>query len=72
MSDPFRVGGYRFDRGRLGLAVVAATVPSAIWILTDILAGHQPNVPIIVLGWLYLLGLLVALSVKGDTGNRNE
>lgn len=67
MSGAFHVRGYRLHRGRLELAVVAATVPSLLWVLTDMIAGGQPDAPVVILVWLFLLGLLVAISVERES-----
>lgn len=66
MSEAFRVRGYRLDRNRLQLAIVAPTVALALWILTDLGSRHQPTIPVAILVWLFGVGLLVALSVERE------
>jgi hypothetical protein len=66
MSEAFRVRGYRLDRNRLQLAIVAPTVALALWILTDLGSRDQPTIPVAILVWLFGVGLLVALSVERE------
>lgn len=72
MSDPFRFRGYRLDPGRLQLAVLAATVPSVLWVLTDLAGGDRPYVPVVLVIWLFLLGLFIALSVERESEDWDE